>query len=101
MTQFEVMINLAGIKTKEGEDFVKVIKEIRVPGNCRRWLSECDIVLENGSVCFVSMSSIMYNAGMSLGMFGDKIYNFNQIGTDIFWSEFRRAMTEIAGLYEF
>ena len=37
MTQFEVMINLAGIKTKEGEDFVKVIKEIRVPGNSR-WL---------------------------------------------------------------
>ena len=33
MTQFEVMINIAGIKTKEGEDFVKVVKEIRVPGD--------------------------------------------------------------------
>jgi hypothetical protein len=101
MTQFEVMINLAGIKTKEGEDFVKVIKEIRVPGNSR-WLgNECAIFLENGSVCAVSMHSVRYNAGMSLGMFGDKIYNFNQIGIDAFWSEFRRAMTEIAGLYEF
>ena len=101
MTQFEVMINLAGIKTKEGEDFVKVIKEIRVPGNSR-WLGdECAVILENGSVCFVSRYSVRYNAGMSLGMFGAKIYNFDAISRDTFWSEFRRAMTEIAGLYEF
>lgn len=101
MTQFEIMINLAGIKTKEGEDFVKVIKEIRVPGSYRWLWNECDIVLENGSVCFVSRYSVRYNAGMSLGMFGDKIYNFDTISGDTLWSEFRRVMTEIAGLYEF
>lgn len=100
MTQFEVMINLAGIKTKEGEDFVKVVKEIRVPGDWNQ-MNECDIVLENGSVCFVSVFRVRYNAGMSLGMFGDKIYNFDTINMDTFWSEFRRAMIAIAGLYEF
>ena len=100
MKQFEVMINLAGIKTKEGEDFVKVVKEIRVPGDPRGW-NECDIVLENGSVCFVSMFSVRYNAGTSRVMGADRIYGFHQSGMDTFWSEFRRAMTEIAGLYEF
>ena len=57
MTQFEVMINLAGIKTKEGEDFVKVIKEIRVPGDIH-WRNLFDIHLENGSVCFVGFLSV-------------------------------------------
>lgn len=100
MTQFEVMINLAGIKTKEGEDFVKVIKEIRDPGVDSRSYS-FDIQLENNSICFVSIFSVRYNAGMSSSMFDNRIYNFNQIGMVIFWSEFRRVMTEIAGLYEF
>lgn len=100
MTQFEVMINLAGIKTKEGEDFVKVIKEIRVPGDIH-WRNLFDIHLENGSVCFVGFLSVRYNAGTSPNIFDSKIYNFNQIGMDIFWYEFRRVMIEIAGLYEF
>lgn len=100
MTQFEVMINLAGIKTKEGEDFVKVIKEIVVSGVDFRGCS-FDIRLENNSICFVSLFSVRYNAGSSNAMCGNRIYNFNQIGMDTFWSEFRRVMTEIAGLYEF
>ena len=101
MTQFEVMINLAGIKTKEGEDFVKVIKEIRVPGNCNGLLCEFNVYLENNSICFVSLFRVRYNAGMSSSMFDNRIYNFNQIGMDTFWPEFRRVMIEIAGLYEF
>lgn len=100
MTQFEVMINLAGIKTKEGEDFVKVIKKVLVPGDWNR-MTECDVYLENGSICFVSMFSVRYNAGMSSSMLNEKTFLFNQIGMDIFWSEFRRVMIEIAGLYEF
>ena len=100
MTQFEVMINLAGIKTKEGEDFIKVIKEIRAPDGVSM-NNAFNIYLENGNVCFVGMFSVRYNAGMSLNIFDNRIYNFNHIGMDTFWSEFRRAMTEIAGLYEF
>lgn len=100
MTQFEVMINLAGIKTKEGEDFVKVIKKVLVPGDLNR-RSECDIYLENGSICFVTLFSVRYSAGMSSIMWDNRVYNFDAISRDTFWSEFRRVMTEIAGLYEF
>lgn len=104
MTQFEVMINLAGIKTKEGEDFVKVVKKVLVRADWNR-IPECDIYLENGSICSVSMFSVRYSArysaGMSRVMSDNRTYNFNQAGTGTFWSEFRRAMTEIAGLYEF
>ena len=98
MTQFEVMINLAGIKTKEGEDFVKVIKHI---GFSVVKMTLFDIYLENGSICFVSLCLVRYNAGTSPSIFGDRVYHFNQIGMDTFWSEFRRVMVEIAGLYEF
>ncbi len=100
MTQFEVMINLAGIKTKEGEDFIKVIKKVLVRADWNR-MTECDIYLENGSICFVSLFSVRYSASNSRFMQDTRIYNFNHIGMDTFWSEFRRAMTEIAGLYEF
>ena len=98
MTQFEVMINLAGIKTKEGEDFVKVIKHISFPvAN----MTLFDIYLENNSICFVNILNVRYNAGMSSSMLNERIFPFNQIGMDTFWSEFRRVMIEIAGLYEF
>lgn len=99
MTQFEVMINLAGIKTKEGEDFIKVIKEIIVPDGVFM-NNSFNIYLENGNVCFVNILSIKYSNGTSsLNMLNGRIFPFNQIGMDTFWSEFRRVMIEIAGLY--
>lgn len=98
MTQFEVMINLAGIKTKEGEDFIKVIKHI---GISVANMSLFELYLENGNICFVNQFRVRYNAGTTTCPLTDVVYNFYETGTDTFWSEFRRAMTEIAGLYEF
>jgi hypothetical protein len=98
MTQFEVMINLAGIKTKEGEDFVKVIKHI---GISVARMSLFELYLENGNICFVYQFRVRYNAGTPPAPLTDVVYNFCEIGTGTFWSEFRRVMIEIAGLYEF
>jgi hypothetical protein len=93
MTQFEVMINLVGIKTKEGEDFVKVIKHI---GFSVVKMTLFDIYLEDGSIYYVNKFGVRQSGG-TYYLFS----NYGKTSTKTFWSEFRRAMTEIAGLYEF
>ena len=59
MDEFEIMLHLAGIKTKEGEELLSVVKEIET-GYVRR------IVFENGSMLwFRYFSKFIFNPGTS------------------------------------
>lgn len=100
MTQFEVMLHLVGIKTKEGEDFVKVVKDVVHTGSWDLFT----IRLENGSLVRVSYLSVCYNGGVSNSSLNERGYildNPDFTEGPRFWQEFRKAMIKVAQLYEF
>ena len=95
MTQFEVMVNLAGIKTKEGEDFVKVIKMIEC--GYKRF----DLFLSNGSCIKCSENSVSYLSQSTKSSWPVDTHRVFVDANRDRWQEWRQAITKIVGLCEF
>lgn len=97
MSTFEITLHLAGIKTKEGDEILGVVKEIET-GSISR------IVFENGSMLWLRyFSKFVFNPGTSHMMMCDKWLGsgVNTIDSLEYWKEFREAVKEIATMYEY
>ena len=103
ISEFDILLCFAGVKTKEGQDFVECIEGIET-GDPPRY-SKFRVRFENNSILEGNyMSSFSFNPSYSKMCISERFYNENPsfiVGSPGYWKEFRKVVKDVASFYEF
>lgn len=103
ISEFDILLCFAGVKTKEGQDFVECIEWIGPGGPPRFTIFR--VSLENGSILEGNyMSTFTFNPSYSKTFILERFYNDNPsfiAGSPGYWKEFRKVVKDVASFYVF
>lgn len=102
INEFDILICFAGVKTKEGQDFINCIERVELTKEIYRVFS---IKFENNSWLYGDfLSYYRFDPSFSKMAMGGKVYReypLYTVGTPEYWREFRKVVKDVASFYEF
>lgn len=102
ISEFDILLCFAGVKTKEGQDFINCIERIEV----KKTLGSIFTVRFENNACLIGdyVSIFRFNPSYSKMVMTGKFYKDYPMftaGTPGYWKEFRRVVKDVASFYEF
>ena len=102
INEFDILLCFAGVKTKEGQDFINCIEDIQIGG---KLYFVFRVTFKNKTyIDGEFMSVFRFNPSYSHMVLMGKFYKEYPLfcaGTPGYWKEFRKVVKDVASFYEF